>query len=625
MATLISLWVMVPLEMRAQTSTGLSLEVLFEPGNGNAFEDGYIIASPRFSSNLTFPIIVSSTGVPLHNELNPYRGFNFDLHPDGRLAWYWTQGGLWEILDSSIKVVETLDFIGADPDYHDMELLGGGKALLLGQEIVVVDVADSVPDPSAPNRAIIDCLLQEVDSAGNVTWFWRASDHIPPIWCTHCNWNSSLIDPYHHNAFQTLDNGDILLCLRNMDLVVRINKITGLPVWACGGPFSDFSFTAPGTEFKHPHDAQIVDGNHLLLFDNGTDKVPLVTRGVEYALDLENGTATQVAEWIHPDSNYASSQGSIQRLEGGGTLIGWGTGSSDQFGGGIITEYDADGNMLGGIYFPSNHFSYRARKVPLGALPLIQGCRNETACDFNPDAALNGPCTFPGTPCDDGNPCTVADMLDSDCNCTGMGPSLDTPIGCSDSAAVNFDSCALPDVDDGSCQYAVSFRVDATMLDSLPDAMEIQFASNAVQMNPGGFGTWTGGLVVPNGDWTYQFVVDGVLDTVVRSLTLTWPVGGPVGEQRSCFGLEGSSCPGCTDPDDAAFSPFSEDDSRCGGGSWSGCTIEAAENYDPAAFFDDGTCTFGSEDSCPMDLDDDGIVGIADVLQLLTYFGLFCE
>ncbi len=625
MVTMLWVGVFSPNPSGAQTSTGIDLDVLFEPGMGDAFSDGYIIAAPRFSSNLTFPIIVASSGEAVHNELNPFRGFNFDLHPDGRLAWYWTQNGLWEILDSSLQVTSTLDFIGADPDYHDLELLGEGRSLLLGQEIVVANVADSVPDPANPNRSIIDCLLQEQDSVGNVTWFWRASDHIPPTWCTHCNWNSSLLDPYHHNAFQTLDNGDVLLCLRNMDLVVRISKSTGLIVWACGGPFSDFEFADQGTEFKHPHDAQMLDDNRLLLFDNGTDKQPPISRGVEYLLDFESGTVTQVEEWIHPNGNYASSQGSIQRLVGGGTLIGWGTGSSQQFGGGMVTEYDADGQLIGGVYFPSNHFSYRARKIASGALPVIQGCRDETACDFNPDAAIDGPCTLPGTPCDDGNPCTVADIIDADCHCEGIAPNADAPVGCSDPIAVNFDPCALSDVDDGSCQYAVPFRVDATLMDSLPDGMEIQVGADALQMSSGGFGTWTGELLLANGAWTYQFVADGVVDPVQRSLSLTWPVGGAIEEQRSCFGLESNACPGCTDPDDPAFSPFSEDDSRCGGGSWNGCTLPQADNYNPSAFFDDGTCTFGSDDACPMDLDGDGIVGISDVLQLLTYFGSFCD
>lgn len=607
----------------SQTSTGLALEVVLEPGA--SFADGYIIAAPRFNSNLTYPIILDETGAALHNELHPYEGFNFDLHPDGRMSWYHTLEGLWHILDSSLQTAQTMDFLDADPDYHDFELQENGHAMLLGQEIVLVNVADSAPDPSNPNRSLIDCLLQEQDPEGNVTWFWRASEHIPATWCTHCNWNSSLIDAYHHNAFQVLEDGDVLLCLRNMDAVVRIDRVSGSLDWVLGGPFSDFTFSAPYMEFKHPHDAQMSPSGTLLLFDNGTDKAVEITRGVEFVMDLEEMVVEQIAEWLHPDLSYASSQGSIQRLEDGGTLISWGTGGSDAYGGGMITEYTAGGNLRGAIYFPGNHYSYRARKVPPGALPLLQGCRNPQACNYDASAAIDGPCVLLGSPCDDGNACTVGDVIQGDCQCAGLLPPENAPVGCSDPVAANYDPCSNPTIDDGSCLYGVTFRVDVTMLDGMPGGVDLVMQDNALALEPAGFGTWKGTLLLGNGNWEFGFMADGTSDAITRSLELTWPVDGSIPEQRACFGLEATACPGCTDPDDLAYSPFSSDDERCGSGSWSGCTEPAADNFDPGAFFDDGSCTFGPADSCPMDLDEDGLVGVSDILQLLTYFGLVCD
>lgn len=608
---------------RAQTVTELDIEIVF--GNQGAFSEGYIIAAPRFSSVQTYPLVLDHLGNILHNELNAFRGFNFDHHPDGRLAWYSTDGGQWEVLDSSLQAAALIDFYGAEPDYHDLELRPDGSALLLGEEITVANLLDSVPDPSDPFRAVIDCLIQEQDSAGNVTWFWRASDHIPPTWCTHCNWNASLLDAYHHNAFQTLDDGDILLCLRNMDAVVRIDRQTGGVDWVLGGPFSDFTFTSSDGAFSHPHDAQMLDGGRLILFDNGTGKDPEVSRAAEYMLDEEAGLVTLVDQWIHPEQAYASSQGSVQKLDGGGMLIGWGTGASSAFFGGMVTEYDEAGNLLGTVYFPANHFTYRARKVPPGQLPLIQGCRDPEACNFDAGAVLEGACILEGTPCDDGNPCTVVDVFGADCQCTGMLPPADAPIGCSDPEAVNFDTCAYPDTDDGSCQYAVSFRVDATTQDVLPQAMQLLIDGNALDLEPGGFGTWVGSLVLGNDTWTFQFAADGVAEPVMRTLSLTWPLDGPLEEQRACFGSAGAACPGCTDPDDPSYSPFAVDDSRCGAGPWVGCTTPQASNYSPMAMFDDGTCQYGALDDCPQDMDGNGIVGIADILIVLTYFGVACN
>lgn len=611
------------LSARVVAQTSLSVETLLTPGE--TLSGGWIISSPRFSSNLTYPTVVDSNGVVVLNALRPFRGFNFDLHPDGRLGWFWSQGGVWEVLDSSLQASETIAFTDAEVDYHDFELLENGNVMLLGQKITSIDVSDSVPDPANPFRSVIDCLLQELAPDGTELWFWRASDHIPPTWCTHCNWNASLIDAYHHNAIQTLPGGDVLLCLRNMDAVMRIDRATGDIAWVCGGPFSNFEFTVNNSAFRHPHDAQLLEEETLILFDNGTGKTPLISRGVEYQLDFEAGTITQTQNWLHPDGNYASSQGSIQRLENGGTLIGWGTASSAAFNGGMITEYSDGCNMVGQIFFPQNHFSYRARKVPSGQFPAIQGCTDPEACDFDPEAVLLGDCTYPGQPCDDGDPCTVGDAIQSDCTCAGLLPPLGAPIGCSDPDAVNFDPCASPEVDDGSCQYAVTFRVDATAMGALPANMGIVLEGNELALNPGGFGTWYGDLVLANGVWTYHFSADGILDTIAREFNLAWPMEAPLEEVHACFGLPVAHCPGCTDPDDPAFSPFAGDDTRCGEGPWLGCTIPEADNYAADALFDDGTCTFTAGSDCPQDLDGDGVIGVADVLVILSYFGLICD
>lgn len=622
MACIVACWSVFPRVAQAQSQESVDLEVVLE--QGETFAQGWIIASPRFSSNLTYPIVVDPSGNDLHNDLNPYRGFSFEHHPDGRLSWFSSLDAYWEVLDSSLQTTKVIDFDGANSDFHDLELQANGNALVLGQEIIAVNVADSVPDPSDPNRSIIDCLIQEQDSAGVILWSWRGSEHIPPTWCTHCNWNSNLLDPYHHNAFQVLDNGDILLCLRNMDLIVRIDKVTSDIVWAIGGPFSDFTFSAGSDVFRHPHDAQLIEGDHLLLFDNGTGKPSPITRGVEYVLDVNQGELTQLQEWVHPDGNYASSQGSIQRLETGGTLISWGTASSDEYGGGMITEYAPDGNLCGGIYFPPNHFTYRARKVPLDELPLIQGCREELACNYNAAAVLDGLCTFAGMACDDGDPCTENDVLDGACGCQGTALDSESNAECSDPLALNFNPCTPSGLDFGTCQYEVGFRADATAMASLPEAVNLIIEGNPYPLLEGGFGTWVGSLLLGNGTWNYQFMADGVLDPVQRSFSLPWPL--PIGleEQRGCIGLPEASCPGCTDPDNAAFSPFATTDELCAGGLSVGCTSVEAENYNETAIFDDGSCEFATGSSCPQDLDGDGIVGVSDVLQLLTYFGSFC-
>ncbi len=119
------------------------------------------------------------------------------------------------------------------------------------------------------------------------------------------------------------------------------------------------------------------------------------------------------------------------------------------------------------------------------ACPGVEGCIDDTACNFNPDATLDdGTCTYPetnfdcagncvvavdcagtcggtatedcenvcggsaiaGTTCDDGDPITSDDVYDNSCNCVGEA----TP-GCIDNTACNYNPDAT--LDDGTCTY----------------------------------------------------------------------------------------------------------------------------------------------------------------------------
>jgi hypothetical protein len=56
-----------------------------------------------------------------------------------------------------------------------------------------------------------------------------------------------------------------------------------------------------------------------------------------------------------------------------------------------------------------------------------------------------------------------------------------------------------------------------------------------------------------------------------------------------------------------------------------GCTYETAINYEPDATQDDGSCIFPTPSDCAADINGDGMVSVADVLELLGAFGSDCE
>ena len=154
---------------------------------------------------------------------------------------------------------------------------------------------------------------------------------------------------------------------------------------------------------------------------------------------------------------------------------------------------------------------------------------------------------------------------------TGLCTSDDIDIpGCTDATACNYDPNAT--VDDGSCDFS--------SCSGCTDAMACNYNPNATE------------------------------------------------DDGSC---EFDSCVGCTDASACNYDPSATIDDGsclqldacgvCGGDSstCSGCTDPEADNYNPSATVDDGSCSYGP--ACPEDLNNDGLISVADILELLADFG----
>jgi hypothetical protein len=87
-----------------------------------------------------------------------------------------------------------------------------------------------------------------------------------------------------------------------------------------------------------------------------------------------------------------------------------------------------------------------ALQLPGSPCELISGCTAMEACNYNPDAAIEDfSCLFPGDPCDDGDPNTMGEIYDSMCGCS-------MPVaGCMVSTACNYNMAA--NLDEGSCYF----------------------------------------------------------------------------------------------------------------------------------------------------------------------------
>ena len=229
----------------------------------------------------------------------------------------------------------------------------------------------------------------------------------------------------------------------------------------------------------------------------------------------------------------------------------------------------------------------------------IAGCDDPDADNYNPDATDPGPCNYNG--------CINAD-------------------------AINYDSAA--NTDDGSCQFEVVFRVNASGIDGASIDLTGSFNDTdnpSTDMALMGYGVWQATLILGVGDYTFQYRNGGVAETVSgdctdgggnRQLSVS---DSPLTLDAACFGDCGL-CSGCADPFSQGYSPFAgEDDGSCGGDVVYGCTYADADNFNPAATVDDGSCELSGASSCPTDLDGDNATAVGDLLIILGSFGQACE
>jgi len=192
---------------------------------------------------------------------------------------------------------------------------------------------------------------------------------------------------------------------------------------------------------------------------------------------------------------------------------------------------------------------------------------------------------------------------------------------------VCFNSCV-------SCVYSVvpmTFRVDmfiegnpaGLQLEMLIDGMTVYY-----EMVHLGWGLWSTTISANEGTSAqYRFVADGTIEVVdvscstnnYRTVTIEEIILDSV-----CFD-ECEGCDGCVDPLYANFNPYAvSNDLSCIEILQLGCTYAEGINFNPQANYEDGSCLFETEDACPEDFNNNGIVDTPDLLAFLGAFNLVC-
>jgi hypothetical protein len=294
---------------------------------------------------------------------------------NGRTVLTWWQGevtiaayGLGEgmIYDTSyrpIKIVRAGN--GYSADLHEFVLTPSGDALLTIQSLIMMHRAGT---PAGTLSPFLDSIVQEVDvRTGLVEWEWHALGHIPVADSYATATNSPYFDAYHINSIEQLPSDRLLISARDTSAIYDVDKATGRLVWTLGGKASSFRMER-GSRFYFQHDARLLPGNRISLFDDegGPPFEARSSRGLILGLDLRRHTAALVHAYRRPgDDTLADSEGSMQTLPDGDKLVGFG---SERY----FSEFSPGGRLLFDASLPVDDGSYRVFSSPWMATPTTR-------------------------------------------------------------------------------------------------------------------------------------------------------------------------------------------------------------------------------------------------------------
>ncbi|KAH6962658.1 ASST-domain-containing protein [Ilyonectria sp. MPI-CAGE-AT-0026] len=273
--------------------------------------------------------------------------------------------GSWFMMDNTYTIRHEI-LPGGDydtGDMHEFQITTDNTALITIYEPIVADLS-SIGGPS--EGYLLDSIFQEISiSTGEILFEWSASSHVPldnTFWTTKlcrddsntafngCGHNEdSAFDFYHLNSVEKDEQGNYLICGRNVHTVSYINGVTGEIIWNLGGPNNEFEDLSDGdaTNFSWQHHAR-----YLSLFDNGGSMIEAASesRGILLDLDIDRRTATLRVSYYHPQQMRSLSQGDVQILEDtGNVFIGWGRSAA-------MTEFSSDGEVLCDARFGASVF-----------------------------------------------------------------------------------------------------------------------------------------------------------------------------------------------------------------------------------------------------------------------------
>ncbi|KAI5480533.1 arylsulfotransferase [Pseudohyphozyma bogoriensis] len=284
--------------------------------------------------------------------------------------------GHWLMMNSSydiIKNVTVLNQTESTSDFHEFVITENNTALV---ESWVLVQADLTALNGSTDGWTFDCRFQEIDIATDTLLFsWSAMDHVSideTYFEISDNAGNSSSNPMDWYALEKDANGNYLISMRGPSTLYSISSTTGEILWRLSGKNSNFTMGTDAT-FWYQHDARFMtpitsSPFNISLFDNaagGGAPAEATARGLVLSVDTDDMTVTLMKEFIPSFNSTAASQGSVQPLDNGNFLVGWGAEA-------YYSEYDIDETLIQDVHFASDNstvMSYRAFKMSWTGTP----------------------------------------------------------------------------------------------------------------------------------------------------------------------------------------------------------------------------------------------------------------
>ncbi|MGH2893444.1 MAG: arylsulfotransferase family protein, partial [Solirubrobacteraceae bacterium] len=328
---------------------------------------GDLFIAPQYGPIQNGPMIIGPYGGLIWYQPVPHNATATDFNVQsyqGKPVLTWWQGnvsfagtgdGVDEIYNSSYQHVATVKAAnGVNADLHEFTITGQDTALVTAYYPVFWDTSTA---KGAKPRIVLDGVVQEIDiPTGLVLFQWDSLDHVPvsasyqaiPKNTGH-PW-----DYFHLNSAQLIGDGDVIISSRDTWSVYDVSHQTGGIVWTLGGKSSSFKM-GRNTSFAFQHDARLLSGNLMTIFDDGAGPpdVHKQSRGITLRLDTTHMTASLATQETHSPSVLSRYEGSDQLLHNGDSLVGFGSQP-------WITEFNSHGKTVFDARFVDANQSYRA-------------------------------------------------------------------------------------------------------------------------------------------------------------------------------------------------------------------------------------------------------------------------